>query len=111
MSRQQRTQMDPLDESLNLLSHPARRQLLTRLTRRDPRDTEWFDVEKLADEGGVDADRIGLVHNHLPKLADADYLTWDRERDVVTHGPRFQEIEPLVELLETHQDELPVNWP
>lgn len=50
---------------------------------------------------------IALVQNHLPKLEDAGFIQWDRDRDVVTRGPQFDEIGPLVQLLLDHADELP----
>ncbi|MEF8809109.1 DUF7344 domain-containing protein [Natronomonas sp.] len=63
--------------------------------------------------GGADSEiaEIELKHNHLPKLADAGYIEWDRETGRISKGPNFDEIEPLLELLENHADELPPDWP
>ncbi|MGM0718738.1 MAG: DUF7344 domain-containing protein [Halobacteriota archaeon] len=54
---------------------------------------------------------IQLTHNHLPKLVDAGYIQWDRDTGEISKGPRFNEIEPLLELIENHADELPPGWP
>lgn len=73
-------------------------------------------VETEADvifRGGADSEiaEIELKHTHLPKLADAGYIEWDRETGRISKGPNFDEIEPLLELLENHADELPPDWP
>lgn len=47
-----------------------------------------------------------LKHVHLPELEDAGYIEWDRETGEISKGPHFGDIEPLVELLEIHCDEL-----
>lgn len=100
-----------LDELLDVLSHPHRRRILTRLHVRNPRDEAEFDPEELAQaDEALDVDTIHLVHNHLPKLDEAGFVDWDRERQVVRRGPRFHEIAPLIDLMVTHRDELPADW-
>ena len=63
--------------------------------------------------GDTEADKleITLTHNHLPKLADAGYIEWDQDTGEISKGPRFDEIEPLLELIQNHADELPPGWP
>lgn len=58
-----------------------------------------------------DEAKAALVHNHLPKLEEAGYIKWDRESGTIEKGPEFDEIEPLLELIEEHSDELPHDWP
>lgn len=58
-----------------------------------------------------DETKAALVHNHLPKLEEAGYIEWDRESGTIEKGPEFDEIEPLLELIEEHSDELPQDWP
>lgn len=36
---------------------------------------------------------LTLYHTDVPKLAEADILEYDQERDLVTSGPRLAEIE------------------
>lgn len=110
MTPRQSTQTDTLGELLAVLSHPHRREILARLNDRNPRDEDEFELERLVDDE-LDDETISLVHNHLPKLADAGFIDWDQERHVVTRGPRFHEIAPLLDLMVAHQDELPADWP
>lgn len=49
-----------------------------------------------------------MVHNHIPKLEACDYI--DQDGDVVKAGEDFEEIEPVLELLEENSDELPDGW-
>ena len=55
--------------------------------------------------------RVQLIHNHLPKLAEAGYIEWDRDTGEISKGPRFDEIKPLLDLIQNHADELPPDWP
>ncbi|WP_236044910.1 hypothetical protein [Haloarcula nitratireducens] len=61
--------------------------------------------------GSADDPQLQLIHTHLPKLAEAGYIEWHRETGEVSKGPRYDEIEPLLDLIENHADELPPNWP
>jgi len=48
-----------------------------------------------------------MHHGNLPQLADANYIKWDRDTDLVWRGPRFDDLRPLLELLWGHRSELP----
>jgi len=50
-----------------------------------------------------------LVENHLPKLEEAGYIEWDRESGTISKGPRFDEIEPILELM--GDDQSLADWP
>nr|WP_233510394.1 MULTISPECIES: hypothetical protein [unclassified Haloferax] len=58
--------------------------------------------------GGRNRDRlkVELFHIHLPKLADAGFVEWNRHRGSVARGPRFDEIEPLLRFLDENAGEL-----
>lgn len=103
---------DALNDSLEALGHPFRRRILTRLHDRNPRDEAEFSAAELADDAdGSHRLELDIHHNHLPRLAEAGFVDWDRDENVVTRGPRFPEIAPLIELMANHPDELPVGWP
>lgn len=101
-----------LDASLDALSHPYRRRILTRLDRANPRDESSFSTDSVATEGEDEAlVAIDVHHRHLPKLEEAGFVDWDQEANVVRRGPRFDEIAPLIELMNKYRDELPTGWP
>lgn len=97
------------DETFDALSDVHRRRLLFDVLDHNP-----VDVSKLSGvpwqitEG--DEERVRKHHVHLPKLVDYGFVEWDPEHDVVTKGPRFDEIRPFLELLDDHRDELPDGW-
>ncbi|WP_251344177.1 hypothetical protein [Haloplanus halophilus] len=97
MSR--RFQSSSLDDCLRALEHDRRRDVLTTLSA-----TETLD---LADLGTADRDRLSLVHHHLPVLDDLGYVEWESETGRVGRGPRFDEIDALLELLRSHEEDLP----
>ncbi len=51
-----------------------------------------------------------MQHVHLPKLEEYGFIEWDRDSHEVRKGPKFNEIQPLLELLVSHSDELPDDW-
>lgn len=63
--------------------------------------------------GGNDIEEIekNLTRNHLPRLEEAGYIEWNRDTGEISKGPRFDELKPLLELIENHADELPDGWP
>jgi len=96
-----------MDRMLEVLSRRQRRLALLTLRGTDRcRQTDLL----MRDSEGRDPE-IELVHTHLPKLEAAGLIDWDRETGEVTRGPNYEEIEPLLELIEDHADELPPDWP
>lgn len=105
---------DSLSELFEILSHEYRRRVLIAISQANPRDEEEITSEMVAD--GRDDDALAVVeqklyHIHLPKLADAGFIDWNHETGIITRGPRFKQIEPLLRLMHEHQDELPDGWP
>ncbi len=97
-----------IDQVFESLGNRRRRLVLLALKRGS--------VETEADvmvRGGNEtaSAEIELYHNHLPKLAEAGYIEWDPDTGEISEGPRFDEVEPLLELIERHADELPPGWP
>lgn len=106
--RIRRVLRDPkLDRILDSFAKRQRRLVLLTLRRSD--DVHQSDLLVRGSDG--DDAEIALVHTHLPKLEDAGYVEWDRETGTVSKGPQFDEVAPLIELIEDHADELPHGWP
>jgi hypothetical protein len=98
----------PWGEALSALSNPYRRQLLVALLEHNPQDSDDRDpLDILSGTEEPDVLETELFHRHLPKLDDMGFITWNRETDQISKGPRWEEIAPLLELIYTHQDELP----
>jgi len=98
------------DEMLDALVHVQRRKLFVSLLDHNPQD----DSPAVVVDPETDPDSIELLiemrHVHLPKLADKGLIEWNRRDHEVVKGPNFDEIRPLLELLDDHQDELPDDW-
>lgn len=85
------------------LSNRPQRRLLVALSRRIPRD-----------DTPVHSDDLGFVDeeldNHLHHLGNMGFIDYDQEDQTVTRGPNFEDIEPLLQLINEHEDELPNDW-
>ena len=107
---------DSLNELFEMLSHGVRRRILITVGRENPQDEDDVTSKSAANDHEEDDDALELLatqiyHTHLPKLADSGFIDWDRDEGQITRGPRFDEIEPLLRLMDNHQDELPADWP
>lgn len=109
-------EMTAFDRMADALSHPYRRQLLVALTEHNPQAVEeGLDAEHaLASvHGGVSGGEnieVEFVHNHLPKLEAYSYIRIDGLTGQISKGPNWEEIGPLLRLLQTHEDDLPADW-
>ncbi|WP_254543086.1 DUF7344 domain-containing protein [Halomarina pelagica] len=101
-----------LDAMFDVLSDRYRRRLLLEVYRRRRRsEGEAFGVDAFTARGELSEECRGrLRHVHLPKLAAAGFVAWDRERGTIGPGPHFREIEPAIRLLHDNRDELPDDW-
>jgi hypothetical protein len=96
------------DDVCHALADRQRRALLFALRDRNPRPAEPVGGPTRGAADGDDRElEIKLYHVHLPKLHDDGFVEWDREAEEVRRGARFAEIEPLLDLLDDHRDELP----
>lgn len=48
---------------------------------------------------------IRTYHVHLPKLVESLYVEWDRGNHLVTKGPKYDEVRPLLELVDERREE------
>lgn len=98
-----------VDHLFEALSNRYRRRLLIALVERESQTELSIPgaVREQETESEMKDVHIAMVQNHLPKLEETGLIRWDRDADVVTRGPQFDEIAPLVQLLLDHDDELP----
>lgn len=100
----------PIDDALDALNHIQRRKLLIALLEHNPQNDSPIVLADNEDENTAIKELIEMNHVHLPKLVDYGFIEWDQENNEVSKGPAFDEICPLLELLDNHQDELPADW-
>lgn len=101
-----------MDTALDVLANRYRRGVLVALLDHNPQDDDDPQIPgdiELADED-LETLQIHMTHTHLPKLEDAGFIEWDRDTNTVRKGPRFDEIRPLLDLMQNHADELPDGW-
>ena len=96
-----------MDRLLDALSSQRRRLILFTLERGYTANESDLVFRGPGDQDDVEEE---LLHHHLPKLEEAGYIEWDRETGEISKGPRYDEIEPLLTLIEDHADELPPGW-
>jgi hypothetical protein len=89
-----------LEEYLRVLAHERRRQLLTLLLDRADQEEVAIPDSVIQDDADRDAVRLAFHHMHLPKLDECGLVEWDRDAGVVTKGPNFDNVRPLVEVVE-----------
>jgi DNA-binding transcriptional ArsR family regulator len=99
------------DEVFDALSDPYRRELLVALLEHNPQDDDDIDPLDLVGDGDdPEVLQTELVHKHLPKLEEMGVIEWDRERGEISTGPNWEDMAPLLELIEANRDELPEGW-
>jgi len=97
------------DEMVEALADVQRRKLLVALMEHNPQNDSPVVITDEKDANVVDR-LVSMRHVHLPKLAEAGFIEWDEASHEVAKGENFEEIRPLLELLDDHSDELPEDW-
>jgi predicted transcriptional regulator len=98
------------DDMVDALADIQRRKLLIALLEHNPQDDTPVVVVDPDDEADTVERLVTMQHVHLPKLVEYGFIEWDEETHEVMKGPDFDEIRPLLELLDDHGDELPDRW-
>ena len=101
-----------MDRFLDILANRYRRRLLVALLEHNPQHDEDPQIPDDVTIEGTDLESLQIVmtHSHLPKLEEAGFIEWDRGDSSIRKGPRFDQIRPLLELMQDHADELPADW-
>jgi predicted transcriptional regulator len=98
------------DDMVEALADVQRRTLLVALLEHNPQDDTPVIVADSDGEADAVERLVAMRHVHLPKLADYGFIEWDEDTHEVAKGPKFDDIRPLLELLDEHGDELPADW-
>ena len=108
----QLTQPTTTDDMFAVLSHSHRRHILSELSARTSSRDPAVEVDTLvpADQHANDSIETQFHHVQLPKLADHEFITWDRANGTVRRGPAFAAVEPVIERFEKDDELLPGEW-
>lgn len=98
------------ENAFTLFADPYRRRLLLTILDHNPEDEAAIPEAIATDQEELEALLVKMHHVHLPKLESHDVIEWDRHKNVVRKGPAFDELRPLLELVDEHRDELPDGW-
>lgn len=97
---------DSLNDLFEVLSHEYRRYVLWVLADPDNRAGEAIDTTQFTGpDGEPDILQLELRHNHFPKLDDYGLVDWDPDAETLSRGPRFEEVEPFLEVIDDDSDE------
>lgn len=88
------------------LQNEHRRRLLLSLSKRGPQDDRITNLERIYD-GQSDYERFktNMYHKHLPMLSDRGYVKWNQNDHEVACGQRFEEIEPVLDLIREREED------
>ncbi|WP_449289510.1 DUF7344 domain-containing protein [Natronococcus jeotgali] len=85
------------DKVSETLSNTTRCQVLETLNDRNRPVQVAALTEPDNAEEQLRVQKIALVHNHLPKLHDLDFVEWDRKQGIIKKGSQFDEIQPYLD--------------
>lgn len=75
--------------------------MLTALASGGPRsDTSVFAGRDESGDENEERRVVELFHVHLPKLEEMGLVVWNEEEWVVSRGPRFEDVRPVVTLMQ-----------
>jgi hypothetical protein len=95
---------------LEALGHVERRRLLLSLLNGTSDEDRAVTLDQLDSDAEDETLKLSMHHVHLPKLEASGFIDADRQQHFVTRGPRFNEIQPLLELLDNNRGQLPDGW-
>ncbi len=95
------------DSHLDALGHVDRRRLLLALLHASTEGDLPVEVEQPSQTTAETVPSLSMHHVHLPKLDDLGFVDANLDRNSVTPGPHFNEIRPLLELLDGNRERLP----
>jgi len=99
-----------LDSHLDALGHVDRRRLLLTLLSSNTDGDRPVEIDQMEYDTAERPLELSMYHVHLPKLEEKGLVDADADTHSVTRGPRFDEIKPLLELLDANREQLPDGW-
>ncbi|KAB1198801.1 MULTISPECIES: hypothetical protein [Haloferax] len=95
------------DSQLTAIRHVERRQLLFALLEADPTVGEPLDVSQVRPDVDEERLKLRMYHVHLPILERMRVVEPGGSASHVRRGPNFDDIVPLLRLLDANRHELP----
>lgn len=109
--------MSGTDEQFDAMANSHRRKLLVRLLVDGPQSIPYLSsasrdlleahptvlqeyLSGSEEVASANKAAIRTYHVHLPKLAEYGYIEWNRDAHLVTRGANFDDVRPLLELLD-----------
>jgi len=96
------------DSQLTAIQHVERRRVLLMLLRSTANDAA-FDDGRAPTETDVRKLKLQMYHVHLPKLERMGLIESTGGWYDIRRGPRFDDIAPLLRVIDDHRDELPTD--
>lgn len=103
-----------LGDILMVLANPDRRRILLSLNdEKNHGETIRVTGEDLMDTMNTRRETLktSLYHNHLPRMDELGIIEWDKETGEIRKGERFEEVAPLLQLMDDNAEDLPEGWP
>ena len=93
--------IDRWDQLHEVLASQERRMIIYSLKDAPEERRMPLPEAAMTPESSWDQERttLRLMHDHLPKLADAGYVRWERDPFCVQRGPHFEEVEVMFDLI------------
>lgn len=90
-----------LNKSFKALRDPIRRGILLTLREKNPCTVEDL-TSRLSEQEGQQNTSVAveLHHVHLPLLDEADLISWNDETDTIAKGKHFEELQPLLTVIQ-----------
>jgi hypothetical protein len=99
-----------LEEMFDALGAVQRRRVLVELLESPEDPLRGITDPETETETEFVGDTVRMAHVHLPKLDDYGFIDWNEDADVVRTGEQFDEIEPLLGLLDENQELISNDW-
>ena len=97
------------NQVFDAISAESRRQLVVSLLDHPPEASVPLPESAINPNFLPDPEKFRreLLHHHLPKLADMEFVEWDTDPFVASRGPRFDEVAVVFGALHSFATDIP----